>query len=74
MGVIARAKASVAECAQCYGGFFGMSVVVTLSPFQKWKVRKSGGYYWLTRKGGMKLRLTEAALCRLFDLEDTDHG
>lgn len=68
--MIARAKRAMCETAQVYGDFRGMRVTVDISPDQKWKVKKSEGYYWLTRKGGMKLRLTETALCRLFELED----
>lgn len=71
--MIARAKQAMCESAQCYGDFFGMSTIVEIFPDQKWKVRKSGGYYWLTRKGGMKLRLTEAAFCRLFELEEVQN-
>lgn len=67
--MIARAKKAMRESAQCYGDFYGMSVIVDIFPDQKWTVRKSGGYYWLNRKGGMKLRLTEKAFCQLFELE-----
>jgi hypothetical protein len=68
--MIARVKKTVTENIHCYGDLFGVGVVLNIFPEQKWKVRKSGGYYWLTRKGGMTLRLTETALCRLFDLEE----
>lgn len=54
---------------QCYGDFSGVSVEIPLSAGQKWSVRRYAGYYWLWRKG-IKLRLTETALCRLFDLEE----
>lgn len=68
--MIARPKKAAKEMAQCYGEFFGVTSVVTLLQEQKWNVRKSSGYYFLSRKGGAQLRLTEAALSRLFDLED----
>ena len=53
---------------QCFGDFTGVTIEVPLVTGQKWTVKKSNGYYWLWRKG-IKLRLTETALCRLFDLE-----
>lgn len=52
---------------QCYGDMFGMTVEVTLQKGQKWSAKKSGGYWWLTRKGtGTRLRLTDTAISKLF--------
>ena len=68
--MIARPKEKASVLTQCYGDLFGMSISVELSPDQKWNVRKSNGYYWLSRKGVAKLRLTGTALSRLFVLED----
>ena len=46
---------------------FGMCVELNLHKEQKWKAKKRGGYWWLSRKGSaLRLRLTEAALRRLF--------
>lgn len=68
--MIARPKEQISILTQCYGELYGMSVSVMLSPDQKWKVKKIDGYYWLSRKGVARLRLTAAALSRLFELEE----
>lgn len=68
--MIARPKEPFSVLTQCYGELFGMSISVDLSPDQKWKVKKFDGYYWLSRKGVARLRLTAAALNRLFELEE----
>lgn len=63
-------RKSVCTTAQCYGNEFGMSVKVCLPLGQKWEAHKKCGYWWLTRKGfTLELRLTEAALKRLFEEE-----
>lgn len=54
----------------CGGQYTGISVCIQLFREQKWTVKKSGGYYWIWRKGGTKLRMTETAFCLWFDLEE----
>lgn len=66
-------KQDATTLGELFGDFFGVSVEVRLSPNQKWAVRKAKKYYWLT-KNGKKLRLTETALCRLFDLAEVQDG
>lgn len=67
--MIATPKHNGSIVGQCYGDYTGVSVEIKLAVGQKWSVRIRGGCYWLLRKG-IKLRLTETALCRLFDLEE----
>ncbi len=51
----------------CYGDFMGTKVTVDIQERQKWKSKKSGKYYILTRKGtAVTLRMTETALDKLF--------
>ena len=71
---IARPKAAYAYNALCYGDGSGMTAIAHIDPRQKWRVRKRDGYFHLSRKGGYMLRLTEAAFCRLFVLEEVDNG
>ncbi len=53
---------------QTYGDSFGMSVELHFQKEQKWKAKKHGGYWWLSRKGtGLRLRLTDAAMDRMFE-------
>lgn len=67
---IARAKKPCSVRLYAYADFNGVTFDVELTPDQKWKVRTAEGYFWLSRKGGMKLRLTPVAFHRLFDLEE----
>jgi hypothetical protein len=56
--------------AQFYGDMFGTSAVIDIAPGAKFNVRRSGGYYWVSRKSGFSLRLTDAAFSRFFKLEE----
>lgn len=67
---VAIAKAIVKETAQLYGDMIGVTTYVEITPEQKWKVRTAAGYIWLSRKGGMVLRLTPNAFQRLFILRE----
>lgn len=69
--MIVTPKESIRQTTQCYGDEFGMSVKVCLPLGQKWEAHKKNGYWWLTRKGcTLELRLTDAALNRLFEEVD----
>ncbi len=66
--MIVKPKKEAKELHQMFGDFFGMSVELHLQDGQKWKAKKSAGYWWLSRKGtGLRLRLTNAAMWRLFE-------
>lgn len=66
--MIVRPKKDSLIHEQCYGDMFGMTVEVSLHREQKWTAKKADGYWWLTRKGtGTKLRLTDAAMGKLFE-------
>ena len=57
--------------AQCYAGTYGVSVEVRLTPEQRWRANYNGVYWWLTRQGSTtRLRLTEKAFRRLFDVKE----
>lgn len=63
-----KPKKDTKDMCQMYGDFFGMSVELNLQDGQKWKAKKSGGYWWLSRKGtGIRLRLTDSAMWRMFE-------
>lgn len=70
MIIVHPEKESTILC-QTYGDSFGMSVELHLQKEQKWKAKKSGGYWWLSRKG-TGLRLTDAAMNRLFEEVEED--
>lgn len=64
----ARPKTERTIDAICYGEESGMCFEINLNPDQEWIVKKSGRYFWLSRKGcPVRLRLTMAALLRLFN-------
>lgn len=69
---IARAKFSYDLRMYAYGEFNGVTVDVEIKPDQKWKSRLLNGYVFLTRKGGVTLRLTQAAFHRLFELKEEE--
>lgn len=61
-------KKSISTMVQCYGDEFGTSIKMSLPLGQKWEAHKKSNYWWLTRKGcTLELRLTDAALNRLFE-------
>lgn len=69
MSMIAQAKSNFMVDAQCYGDQTGISVKMTVLPGQKWKVAShTGGYYFLSRKGGARIRLTDTAFSRFFEM------
>ena len=69
MSITVTPKKHIRENAQFYGDAFGMTAVVNLSPEQKWNARKYDGYWHVTKKGaGIELRLTDAAMGRLFEV------
>lgn len=72
--IVVRPKNESTSLCQTYGDSFGMSVELRLQKKQKWKAKKSGGYWWLSRKGtGLRLRLTDAAMSRMFEeVKDCD--
>ena len=67
---VAIAKGVVLQKALLYGDMNGVTTYVEITPQQKWKVRTADGYIWLSRKGGMVLRLTPNAFQRLFILRE----
>lgn len=67
--MIAQAKSDFMIDTQCYGDQFGISVKMPVLSTQKWKViSHNKGYYTLSRKGGARIRLTDAALSRFFEI------
>lgn len=67
---IARAKQPCDVRVYAQGDFSGMTIDLEINTDQKWKVNISGGYVFLSRKGGVTLRLTPAAFRRLFELRE----
>jgi hypothetical protein len=68
MKILATPKKQIRENAQFYGDAYGMTAIVDLVPGQKWNAAKSGGYWHVTKRGaGIELRLTDAAMWRLFE-------
>lgn len=69
--MIVTPKSNTTATAECYGLQFGIHMETTLNKEQKWTAKKDGRYWWLSRKGcPTRLRLTGAALRRLFDLKE----
>ena len=70
--MIATPKSKMLAVGDCYQGHYGMRIETNLTPGQKWNAKKLHGNYWqLSRKGSAtQLRLTEAAMQRLFDLKE----
>lgn len=70
--MIATPKSKMLAVGDCYQGHYGMRIETKLTPGQKWTAKRLHGRYWqLTRKGSAtQLRLTEAAMQRLFDLKE----
>ena len=69
--MIVSPKQKMLAEAQCYAGTYGVSMEVRLTPEQRWKATWKGHYWWLTRKGSTtRLRLTDAAFRRLFDVKE----
>ena len=66
--MIAQAKSNFMIDSQCYGDQFGISVKMPVLTEQKWQIEShSNGYYFLSRKGGARIRLTDAAFSRMFN-------
>ena len=74
MSYIATAKETIHPVAQFYGrDMTGVSIQLHIRPRNRWTAKQAGGYWYLTRpRGAYVLRLTDAALRRLFDLEFVD--
>lgn len=69
--MIVTPKSKRIAMAECYGEQFGVHMETNLDPKQKWIAKKDGRYWWLSRKGSpTRLRLTGAALRRLFELKE----
>lgn len=66
----ARAKKKITENSQCFGDLFGVTVTIELDPNQTWYVQKRAAYWYAHRKGGVLLRLTDAAFNRLFEIQE----
>lgn len=67
--MVAQAKSDFTIDTQCYGDQLGISVKMPVLSAQKWKVvSHSKGYYTLSRKGGARIRLTDAAFSRFFEI------
>ena len=66
--IVVTPKKEICETAQFFGSAFGMLAIAHLSPGQKWNARRSGKYWFLSKKRtGIELRLTDAAMRRLFE-------
>ncbi len=68
MSIEVTPKKEVKGNAQFFGDAFGMSAIINLEPGQKWYAAHSKGYWHLRKKrSGIELRLTDAAMNRLFE-------
>lgn len=64
---IVNPKKDLEHFVNCCGDFLGVTAIVNLKTSQKWKAKKSKGYWLIKRKGcPITIRLTEAAFNRLF--------
>ena len=66
MSTTVRAKRDFVIDSMCYGDQSGMSVKTPVSVQTKWVAKKKDGYWWLSHKG-VRLRLTECAMSKLFE-------
>ncbi len=65
---IVTPKREIKGNAQFYGDAFGMTAMIHFVPGQVWNAEHSKGYWHLRKKGaGVELRLTDAAMNRLFE-------
>ncbi len=62
-------KLKTEQFAQLFDVLYGVSVGVKLEVGQIWRVTKTGGYYY-AKRGTCKLRLTQSAFNKLFDIEE----
>lgn len=61
--MVVKAKKTQELSLMCFGDMYGCSVVLDISPEQKWEAKKKGKYWWLKHKGrGYQLRLTDKAM------------
>ena len=72
--MIVKAKNSGKIHENCYGDYLGCTVEVKIQTDWHWKARHANGYWWVTRKGGVTLRLTDAAFYRLFEEVKNGHA
>ena len=67
--MIAVCKKKATEHAQVFGDMYGVHITINLIPNQKWHVKKDGKYFHVWKQNSVKLRLTESAFNRLFEIE-----
>lgn len=69
MEIVVVPKADSEVCVSPVGGYnmIGVSVVLQFNKRQIWKAKKRGKYWFLKGRGELMIRLTEAAMNRMFD-------
>ena len=70
--MIAVCKKTLTERAQVFGDLYGLTVTVNLIIGQKWHFKKDRKYFTVWKQNSVKLRFTEAAFHRHFEIEQGD--